>query len=240
MIVTSDRSAVDVEVELRTASGGGLPPGKREHAGPLTVVRLPERDGGCFRAVQLADRSFVYVSASQEAGHTSKLCAMADTAITTTTTTLRKGAVPRRAVPFATNSVARLKACDLLDQEALDRVGGIRAADHGTGFAGWECDWQSGTNRTAVQLRFDQGSSLEPGPDGKLVRIGGHKVFVIRRGDGPGTCLVLVVNRTFRAGSGDSFDELVFLEVTGHRPAGRLCTTGTGLVRTIVPKLPQA
>ncbi|HEX6444253.1 MAG TPA: protein kinase [Streptosporangiales bacterium] len=241
VLVTSGGSEVDVEVDLETAaSGDGLPPGRREHVGGLTVVRRAERDGECDRAVQLADRSLVFVSASQDDGHTSKLCAMADAATATATAVLRKGAVPRRTVPFAANSVARLKACDLLDQQALDRIGGIRAVDHGTGFGDWECDWQSVTNGTGVQLRFDQSSSLSPGGDGTLVRIGGRKTFVIRNGEGPGTCLLLVVNRTFQAGSGDSIDELVYLNVTGHRPVAELCTTGADLVRVIAPELPRA
>lgn len=233
VLVTSGESDVDVRVELDTAQDDGTDP-----PAILRIERQPEQDGECERLVVLHDRGRVFVTAEQNGDGTADLCAMADVATATVRDALRDGAVPRRAQPFDDASLATVDACGLLAGDALRAVPGLAEDPPDAGFAGWECRW-SGSDDTSVLLRFDRDQPLDS-QDGTPVRLAGHQAFVQAQGDGPDTCLLRLVHRTYQDQNGRPAIEMLFLVVSGPHPADQLCGAATDLASAAAAGLPAA
>lgn len=242
VIVTSPgRGSIDVTVALDEMRSARVTPSELTRtSGSLRFASGPEDDRECDRALLLPAGGIVFVSAKQIDGHSDRLCAMADTATTTAAGVLHRGPVPRRTAAPAVNSLARLDACRLLDQQALTAVPGLREGDRERGFAGWDCRWESGRTDVSVQLRFDQRPPLTAGEDGTRRRLAGRDAFVLPDGQGPHTCLVRVGYRSFVDERNGPKTEFLYLVVAGQRSQSELCATATTLAGAATRKVPRS
>jgi hypothetical protein len=106
------------------------------------------------------------------------------------------------------------------------------------GFGNWECDWDSTTSDASVQLRFDRNQPLTAA-DGQPTKYGNRSAFVEREGEGPGTCVVKVVHRTYADPNDQAAVELVQLVVSGPGTTTELCRLTTQLARAAAGRLPR-
>jgi hypothetical protein len=87
--------------------------------------------------------------------------------------------------------------------------------------------------RGEVWLAYDK----ELGQDVALKRAG-HDAFVVKEGDGPETCLVLVVHRSYADQHGEPAVEMLHLVVGGPRSMDKLCGMATDLAGSAAAELP--
>ena len=114
---------------------------------------------------------------------------------------------------------------------------GIAASDPDIGFGNWDCDWYSTTSEIEAKLRYDR-DQPPTDEDARATRLGGHDAFVIKEGDGPETCLVLVVHRSYADQHGEPAVEMLHLVVGGPRSMDKLCGMATDLAGSAAAELP--
>jgi serine/threonine protein kinase len=224
----------DVKVELE--NGPAPEAGSRDRVethGTVRIVSEPAVDDECDRTLIPSGAGFVAVTAQRTGNGHIDLCAAATAVSTYAANVLGRGTMPRRVTPQPPTSLANLNACALLPGSALSRAG-IDADRPEAGFGGWDCRWAGAT--TDLQLRFDRNSPLDSG-DGHPRLLGGHHAFVQSGGDGPGTCLVQVVHRTYTDMSEDRVSEIVYLVLSGGK---QLCGKAEGLASAAAAHLPPA
>ncbi|WP_433337643.1 serine/threonine-protein kinase [Spirillospora sp. CA-294931] len=238
LVRTRPGSVVDVKIDLN--QDPPLDSQVSRKVGTVSVWRHPLDDGDCSRTVASATdpRHNITVSTKQVGSGPAPLCPIADAATDTVVAALTRGAIGRRAAEFPAVSLAHLRACDLLDNRALDIVPGIDATDPDVGFGEWDCDWASTTRDLEVQLRFDRGEPPSP-EDGTNIRIKGRRAHVEPEGDGEGTCLVLVMHRSYTDEDGDTAVEMLHLVTAGKSPAKQLCVMATRLAESATASLPS-
>lgn len=219
LVTRSGDDLADVKVELENSPAPEPGPRDRvESHGPVRVVLEPEADDECDRTLIFAGALYVAVTAQRTGDGRIDLCAAATAVSSYASDVLGRGLIPRRVNPPPSTSLANLNACALLG----------RLSHPEPGFGGWDCRWNS------VRLRFDRNSPLDS-RDGSPRRLGGHQAYVDPGGDGPGTCLVQIVHRTYTDTSSERISEIVYLVVSGGHG---LCTRAAGLATTAAAKLP--
>ncbi|GAA3097843.1 hypothetical protein JOF29_005947 [Kribbella aluminosa] len=134
------------------------------------------------------------------------------------------------------SSLAHVDACTLLDSKALKLIPGVDASQPDRSFGNSRCGWDSTTSDLSADLYFDRD---QPGStDRQPLRIGGRSAILSNENDGPGTCAVVIVFRTYVDANGQ--DELVTMSVAGSAKPVTLCGLATKLAEAAAPKLPKA
>ncbi|MFE9765324.1 serine/threonine-protein kinase [Streptomyces sp. NPDC005808] len=201
--------------------------------GGLTVVTL-KRDGeACARAVLTADGKQVRVIGKQFDTPSPDPCEMADAATDHVVGVLAGSPVPRRPSAPATDSLARLDTCTLLDATELERLPGVEADNRDRGFGSWDCDWSSDDGDRAVEIQFSRDNSLDA-DDGTPVDVAGTKSYFIADEAEDDSCTVRTPHRTYTDSVGDRTTELFQLTVYAPQPSKQLCDTATEFAAVVV------
>ncbi|MCP2169522.1 Serine/threonine protein kinase [Goodfellowiella coeruleoviolacea] len=224
------REPVDVEVQLVTRKSHPV------RGEPFEVVEEPSNSDECDRTMPADDKYGVRVSAKLPAPPVD-LCAIADVALDTVESTLRRGPVPRRAAPFPAESLANVDACQLLDDSALTVLPGVDSGSAVNAFGNWACKWYSLVSRTEINLRYDQHAAQEP-IKGESTRLGDHDAFVRLDTDLSTSCTVSVLHEPANLPRRTTV-ELVVLTVKGDRPGTEYCAAATSLAEAAAAKLPR-
>ncbi|GHH82384.1 hypothetical protein GCM10018793_42090 [Streptomyces sulfonofaciens] len=238
LINKGDTDIADVQVNFASDQAEPDSQSSSERIGRITVVELPGADGECDRNLRLADGNQVWIMAKQLDSPRIDPCALARAATDHAVTVLNRGPVPRRPAPFPTGSLALLHACDLLDSAALSAFPGVGAQSQDPDFADWGCTWEDRSSRTGVHLKFDRDDDLTD--DGDPKTLGGRQAYVAPEYEGPHTCVVMSVHRTYLDTAGDDTVEYVYLETYGPQPGEKLCDTAEALTTAVVRKLQKA
>jgi hypothetical protein len=251
-VIVHGTSGGDIDVEAQFAQNpppDDLPAPVRGTSRVRLVKEKPDGDA-CDRDLLLTGRDDAYVDISaQPAGDTSPpaslLCGMADAAASRAFAVLTAipdgGRLPRRSPPLPPDSLAFTDACTLLGAHALEVVPGVDANDPDIGFGRWACSWQSTTSDTYVQLRYDRGEPPSAA-DGTPTRLGGVSAVIYPPDEeGPHTCLIKLVHRTYTGSGGDREAETVEVVVGGDsRSASQLRTMAEELATAAARQLPPA
>lgn len=240
-IVKSDGGEVDVRLMLENeAAPYSVPDNAQvENTPTLTIRRIPENDGHCDRQVLLvADGHRVVVSALlHDNPQSHDLCAMADAATASAVAVLNKGEIPRRGSPPNPKSLIKLDACALASDQTLALFPGVDVQHPKVGFGNWTCEWDSDDNSWLLRLSFAQSKTLASGDD-PLIRIAGRVASVEPEDKDGGTCEIDVANRTFGNAYGYPTDELLVVEVSGAKAAGRFCDLAKQVAQSAAAVLP--
>ena len=214
LIEHSGDDLADVKVELENSPAPEAGPRDRvESRGRVRVVLEPAADDECDRTLISSDAFYVAVTSQRTGDGRIDLCAVATAVSSYAASVLGRGPIARRVSPPPATSLARLNACALLGESGRP------------GYGGWDC------RGADARLRFDRNSPLDS-RDGRPVRLAGHQAYVDPGGDGPGTCLVQVVHRTYTDVSDDEVSEIVYVVASGG------CTRATSLASSAAAKLP--
>src|SRR5262249_19687210 len=144
IVQSAGDSVVDAEVELDVPGTADIPSQARvTRSGAVQVIRSPDAGDECDRALVLADKNEVLITADQQGSGQANLCAIADTITSGALAVLNASGVPDRRQALPRASLASLNACSLLGASALGKVPGIVAGQREPGFAGWDCSWDS-------------------------------------------------------------------------------------------------
>jgi len=239
VVVTKAASEIDVRAEFDLPADE-MPPGvMQKFTGNLTaVVREQAEDGECARVLMLSDHKQVLVDARHTDGSGLDVCTMAEAVTQKAIGVLQAGPIPRRRQPLPAASLAHVDACSLLNNTALELIPGVDATHPATSFGGWECGWDSTTSDLSVDLRFDRDQPLDAS-DGRPVKLAGRSAFLQSEDDGPGTCAVRMVYRTFLDPSGQDAVELVQVVASGPGTPTSLCRLVTKLGQVAATQLPK-
>ncbi|MFD9906836.1 serine/threonine-protein kinase [Streptomyces sp. NPDC059063] len=220
IVDTGEGDDVDVEIHFDT---GGAPeePAPYRTVGRVALVKEADDSDVCVRTLLPADDPGVDISvAVQQDEGDAPLCAMADAAAERAVETLNRGPIARRPAPPA-GSLVRQDACALLDAKTLEAIPGIDARDPDVHFGAWDCEWESTTGDLSLEVRFDRGQP-PTADDGTLTRVDGRRAVVEPDAEGPRTCLVRVVHRTYTDARGDKAVETLNVTVKGDPSPDRL------------------
>ena len=205
-------------------------------AGRLTVTAPGGGSDACERGVRLRDGNQIRLVAKRIDDPAPDLCTLADVAIDFITRTLNQGPVPRRPRALPADSLALLDACELLDDRQLRVIPGIDPEDHDRDITGWSCDWRSATTDEGVHLLFNQDNDLSDDGD-PVTLVPGVETRLDPAGDGPHTCVLNVVRRTYRNDTGHKVVEYVHLKTDGPQSEDRLCADARKLGISVTKKL---
>ncbi|MFI7125222.1 serine/threonine-protein kinase [Nonomuraea sp. NPDC050153] len=208
------------------------------NVGGIKVVDDPAESGECSRTLVLPGVHDVIVKIRtrwEDDGGKADLCEIADAAATVAAQALDHGPLKRRSPPLPETSLAQRYACALLSGKSLEAVPGIDATDPDVGFGGWDCEWDSTTSDTWVDLSYDRGRPPNA-EDGTVTRMNGYRAFV-RPDREDRTCELEVIFRAYADQNGQTAVEKVLLVVGGSRPVGRLCGMATALARSATAEL---
>jgi eukaryotic-like serine/threonine-protein kinase len=203
----------------------------------VPVVVPGAADGsGCARYVLLPDSHVVSVFAVLY-GSTDRpdFCAIADAAAASAVARLVGGGFAHRGSDVDRSALAPLRACALLDQEAVAVAATTAGADPTGvavgGNAGWACDWGP------VWLDFMREAAPEsPEHYGDPVTIAGRPGMI--RWDGDGGCRAYVPQRYFTAPDGAERAEYVRVVVEGSGDVPTLCRAAVGVAERVSRRLP--
>ena len=219
------------------------PAGSTERFRQLTIIRQVGGAGSCRRTVVLGDRSRVYVTAWAFRGAAAELCTVADAGTQTAVSALSGGSLPRRDLNDPPHALTRVDTCSLLDQAALKQVPGLDSSRRDPGFAGWLCTWGGNPafrGEPQVLIAVERAGLLS----GRPVQIGGRSAQVNPGGsdNAPGTCVVELVQRSYRGTSGYPRVELLRVSVSlgVSQPTDAACRSAIALAEAAAPKLPPA
>ncbi|MBB5858198.1 serine/threonine-protein kinase [Amycolatopsis umgeniensis] len=99
---------------------------------------MPEAGGTCERFLDLLDAHRARIVAESDTVEPKNLCPVAESVLTGAMSVAARGPVPRRPVPFASNSLATLKACELLGNADIVTAAGVELPPS-RGFGDWDC-----------------------------------------------------------------------------------------------------
>ena len=240
MFVQTSKDQVDLQAVL--LDPGSAPPEAAVRQGAIRVQHGTESDGDCTNFLILSDNTTIVMDAEDDGNGAldPKLCAIANSATQAAVTRLNTSGVPQRNGPFDPASLANLHACGLLDAGALAVVPGVNAAQGQSGYGDWSCEWDSDSTPTMVRLRFDQGEPPTTS-QGRPLHLGSREAYLEPTLDGPNTCAVDVVDRTYTATNGDRIAEMVLLTVDGGnvpQVQSQLCNTAQNLGSSVAAALP--
>lgn len=222
----ADAAEPDSQARVRTIGG-------------VKVIDGPKQADRCEREIPLADGYQVSISAKQGNVPTSGLCTIAEAATGHAVTVLGQGPVPRRNAAFPANSLAQVNACDdLLGDEQLSVIPGIRAQDGERDAGDWGCEWESATLADAgVDLHFAQDDSGTH--NGRPTILGGRQSYVLPKENGDDSCVINIQHRRYTDSVGQATVEIVILSVYGRSSTKRLCRTAQDLATAVAKKLPR-
>ncbi|XVS66417.1 serine/threonine-protein kinase [Actinosynnema sp. CA-299493] len=196
--------------------------------GELGPIRLePERDGVCRRPIPLADGNEVLITARNQGGHPSEVCAMADAVASAALARLGRGPIPRRTEPFPSWSLAHVDACGTLAADDLATAFAGIAVTAEPAFGNWTCYWEDGPLQVTVGFAREWRESPEEGET--VLRIGASTATVdlITSGDGDEGCEVDLPRRGYDKDTAihDEWVETatVTLETSDESTAPRAC-----------------
>ncbi|TDV53935.1 protein kinase domain-containing protein [Actinophytocola oryzae] len=234
---------VEVQFEEKPLEEGVVP---ARHVGEFEIVGWPPESDACVRGLPLTPSDggtsvIVNVDFHDDPGSTD-LCVFADVAADVAARSLDRlrqagQVLPRRS--FRDGSLAHLDACSLLKGDALAaEIPGVDAATPDIGYGRWQCRWRSTTDAIEVDVRFDQSEPMDA-TDGQPTTITDREAFVSPEGDGHGTCVVNVMNRTYHGQYGRTVAEMLQVTVSEHK-AGDLptCQKATALATAAAAALP--
>jgi eukaryotic-like serine/threonine-protein kinase len=141
-------------------------------------------------------------------------------------------------VPFDATSLANVDACGLLDAATIATVPGLEAAEPDPGFAGWECDWESPTSDSVVDIYYDRNQGLDE-DGGTRTQVAGRDA-VVEPDEDVGGCDVSIAHRSYLDPRGDRSEELLNVEVEQPGYQGDLCALATSVSAAAVERLPAA
>ncbi|MER5299998.1 serine/threonine-protein kinase [Streptomyces lasiicapitis] len=225
IVDTGDDEPVDVMVHFDTGGGSDLPAPQRTE-GVVRVVKEAEDSDACKRTLLPAGDPDMNISvvAKQDEGD-APLCPMADAATAKAADVLNEGRIARRS-PAPDDSLVNEDACALLGPKDLEAMPGVDADEPDVRFGGWDCKWASTTGDLWLEVRFDRGQP-PTADDGSLTRVGGRRAVVQPEAEGPRTCLVRVVHRTYPDPDGNDAVETVNVTVGGDPSGNRLRSLAT-------------
>ena len=239
LISKNDTEFADVGVTLQSGAPEFDGQAHRQQNGAVTVVTEPVSDQSCDRFLLLRDNAFAVVTAKPLDDGKIDACAAADLEASYAAGVLNREPIPRRAagaLPKA--SLANLNACSMLDPATFKKVSGLAGVQPGPGFGNWSCDWSADAAPSGATVRFDRNSTLTA-DDGQPIKLAKRSAFVTPEDDGPGSCLVSVVFRSYRNADGDAMEDVIEVTVDGKKPTAQLCTDARTLAGTIATKLPS-
>jgi len=232
-----------VDIELYFYSSTGEPSkGETTMVGSIGVIRYEGDHDRCGRQLVLPDGfHLITVNARQDTGGDSDLCAAADAAVDSAVRVLNQGQVPRREREPDPESLFRLDACDLLDDQGLERFPGVDADHPLKGFADWKCTWFSTTSKNELMVVFDRDDPPNA-EDGDQIELAGRVAVLQDDHWGEGTCMVSVVHRSFASADNDgtTTTERLQLIVEGDGPQEELCDLALSLAEPAAEALPDA
>ncbi|MFD5702827.1 serine/threonine-protein kinase [Streptomyces lasiicapitis] len=235
IVDTGDDEPVDVMVHFDTGGGSDLPAPQRTE-GVVRVVKEAEDSDACKRTLLPAGDPDMNISvvAKQDEGD-APLCPMADAATAKAADVLNEGRIARRS-PAPDDSLVNEDACALLGPKDLEAMPGVDADEPDVRFGGWDCKWASTTGDLWLEVRFDRGQP-PTADDGSLTRVGGRRAVVQPEAEGPRTCLVRVVHRTYPDADGNDAVETVNVAVGGDPSGNRLRRLATTFATEAVDEL---
>ncbi|MFC4949158.1 serine/threonine-protein kinase [Pseudonocardia sp. GCM10023141] len=229
---------LDAEVQLLSAAELRLPEqGVPEQRGTLTIVRHPELDRQCDRAIVLPDGTGLDVTGKiNGAGASPDVCAVGDVATDAAAAVLGRGVLPRRPLPFPAVSLAGVDACGLLTPADLAAVPGTATVAPQRGWGGWRCDWSPQSGDADVTIVYDRNTSGLVDEDGTPTRIGDRDGAVLPLNDH--SCTVSVVHRPYVNPDAEQSAEILRLTVAQRAPLDRPCDPAVAVARAAVSRLP--
>jgi eukaryotic-like serine/threonine-protein kinase len=239
LISKNDTDFADVEASLASGAPEFDGPTQRQSHGPVTVVSEPAEGGECDRFLLLRDKSFVVVTAKPLDDGKLDSCSAADIAASHAADVLAHGPIPPRAAgALPETSLANLNACSLVGPATFTKVSGLAGVQPSPGFGNWSCDWSADAAPSGATVRFDRNSTLTA-DDGQPIKLAKRSAFVTPEDDGPHSCLVSVVYRSYRNADGDAIEDVIEVTVDGKKSTAQLCTDARALAGSIVTKLPS-
>ncbi|MEV3936066.1 serine/threonine-protein kinase [Glycomyces sp. NPDC049804] len=203
--IENDTGGVDLNLYIYATNGKAHQDGETTMHGEFGVISDEGAHDACKRTLVFPDgEHFAEMLAEQDPGEDTDICPIIDTAVNAAARKLTEGGpLARREHEEDPESLFYLDACDLLDDEALERFPGVAADDPLKGFGGWTCWWVSTTSDTDVRVLFDRDDPPEA-DDGERLTLDGRVAY--NEGDHWGedeSCLVSVIYRQFTSAGPD-------------------------------------
>jgi serine/threonine protein kinase len=228
-------------VELRT------PPvaARAEQPGGLRIARPAPTQSGCTRTILLSDQAAVSITAQMLNGGSADPCALADLATEHAVRVLTERGVPHLPSPGGdANSLQRLEACALLDDQSLRRVPALNPARRHVGFANWNCQWgddplSDGFQPPAVDLMLQWVYPLNLEGE-QRIRVANRDVYVGPRTDdrGRSACYAWIVHRDEPFSTGKPAHEIVMIAIYAATPGTEQCGLAQDFASAVISKLP--
>lgn len=234
--IENDTGGVDLKLYFYETNGDPLQEGEVSMVGSFGVVRGEGEHELCERTLILPDgEHFVDLDVKQDPGEDTDLCPIADTAVNGALAILNAGQIPRRAAEDDPASLYYVDACELLNDEALERFPGVDADHPQRGFAGWTCKWHSTTNEIDVRVLFDRDDPPEP-DNGEPIELAGRTGYNEGENWGDGSCLVSLVHREFPSTEKDGTINAEYLRIwvegEDDDPLDELCALAVSMAES--------
>jgi len=217
-------------------------PHPRGQLGPIEYP--PEREGTCVRSIPLPDDNQVVITAQNQGGYPSELCAMASEVAGSVLSKLGQATqIPRRGKPFDSDSLANADACATLKEDELATVFTTPVTPE-PDFGNWTCYWQ--TDSFDLTLVFSREWPEDADDDETTVSTGVGEGYVgtdSNAGEGATGCEIEIIHREYVEDTAinDEWMEVAMLSLDskdGSVPEEALCEKVTALGRLIAPRLP--
>ncbi|MDN3238141.1 serine/threonine-protein kinase [Glycomyces tritici] len=242
--IENDTGGVDLNLYFYETNGKPHQQGDVSMVGEFGLISDEGSHDRCTRTLIFPDgEHFVEMYAKQDPGEDTEICPIIDTAANAAIAVVAEGRpLPRREREEDPESLFHLDACELLDDEALERFPGVAADDPLEGFGGWTCAWTSTTSETVVRVLFDRDDPPEA-DDGQRLQYAGMVAY--NEGDHwseDDSCLVSVVYRQFTSAEGDGTITAEYLRiwVIGDDPVEELCDLAEAMAGPAAEALPDA
>lgn len=230
-ITTPGGSALALFVEFAVPPASTDTVGPPQRVGAILLDRLRPSATVCARDLLLPDGNIVSVYAQRFAAGPDDLCAIADTAATSTAAVLNARGPGVREPLDATSPLAGIDACSLLGAADVATVPGTRSPG-APGFGRWSCSWGRPTH-LSVFVNYYRGQPPTPGGP-TTVDIAGRTAATA---PAVAQCRVEFVQRRYTGSLGERAD-LVQVTVYGAAGNDSVCAQATALATTAARTLP--
>ena len=241
--IENDTGGVDLNLYLYETNGDPHQKGRASMIGDFGVIRSEGEHEKCKRTLVFPDgEHFVEMYAKQDPGEDSDLCPIIDTAVNGALAILADGPMPRRDHEEDLESLYYMNACEILDDQALERFPGVNADHPIEGYADWTCQWVSTTSNITVRFLFDRDDPPEA-DDGDRIELDGRIGYIEGDHWGDNSCLVSIIYRSFPSAEEDGTITAENLRVlvngTESDPPGELCDLAVSLAEPAAEALPE-
>ncbi len=242
--IENDTGGVDLNLYLYETNGDPHQKGQASMIGDFGVIRSEGEHEKCTRTLVFPDgEHFVEMYAKQDPGENSDLCPIIDTAVNGALAMLADGPMPRREPEEDPESLYYMNACEILDDQALERFPGVNADHPHQGLR--RLDLQVGQHHQrhdgAVPLRprrSTRGRRRRPHRTRRQDRV--HRRRPLGRGH---SCLVSVIYRQYPSAEEDGTITAENLRVlvngTASDPPDELCDLAVSLAEPAAEALPE-